>query len=168
MQKLNDLSRSLTTLEPNGTLIAVIEMSLSSWLVAGTLLLTHRASSCRLTHLVRFTPDSDGWADIPGRQLRTSTGLVHGSESHIYSVTRCSGTISTNSVPSTSPRWLMAAPNCFESAAMIRIPNPRLLLGSKPAGNPTPSSRTDMRAVFSSCRTRRTQMCPSERLQMRI
>src|ERR1700738_3474531 len=35
MQKLNDLSRSLTALEPNGTLIAVIEMSLSSWLVSG-------------------------------------------------------------------------------------------------------------------------------------
>jgi len=26
-----------------------------------------------------------------------------------------------------SPRWLMAAPNCFESAATMRIPNPRLL-----------------------------------------
>src|SRR4029453_1651274 len=35
MQKLNDLSRCLTALEPDGTLIAVIEMSLSSWLVAG-------------------------------------------------------------------------------------------------------------------------------------
>jgi hypothetical protein len=35
MQKLNDLSRSLIPLEPDGTLIAVIEMSLSSWLVAG-------------------------------------------------------------------------------------------------------------------------------------
>src|SRR5512133_3811747 len=35
MQKLNDLSRSLTALEPNGTLIAVIELSLSSWRVAG-------------------------------------------------------------------------------------------------------------------------------------
>ncbi len=35
MQKVNDLSRSLTALEPDGTLIAVIEMSLSSWLVAG-------------------------------------------------------------------------------------------------------------------------------------
>jgi transposase len=35
MQKLNDLSRSLAPLEPDGTLIAVIEMSLSSWLVAG-------------------------------------------------------------------------------------------------------------------------------------
>ena len=35
MQKLNDFSRSLIALEPDGTLIAVIEMSLSSWLVAG-------------------------------------------------------------------------------------------------------------------------------------
>ncbi len=35
MQKLNDLSRSLTALELDSTLIAVIEMSLSSWLVAG-------------------------------------------------------------------------------------------------------------------------------------
>jgi transposase len=35
MQKLNDLSRSLTAHEPDGTLITVIEMSLSSWLVAG-------------------------------------------------------------------------------------------------------------------------------------
>jgi transposase len=35
MQKLNDLSRSLVALEPASTLIAVIEMSLSSWLVAG-------------------------------------------------------------------------------------------------------------------------------------
>jgi transposase len=35
MQKLNDLTRSLTPLKLDGTLIAVIEMSLSSWLVAG-------------------------------------------------------------------------------------------------------------------------------------
>src|SRR4249920_2634156 len=34
-KKLNDLSRSLTPLKQDGTLIAVIEMSLSSWLVAG-------------------------------------------------------------------------------------------------------------------------------------
>jgi transposase len=37
MQKLNDLSRCLTPLEPDNTLIAVIEMSLSSWLVGGIL-----------------------------------------------------------------------------------------------------------------------------------
>jgi transposase len=35
MRQLNDLSRSLVTLEQDATLIAVIEMSLSSWLVAG-------------------------------------------------------------------------------------------------------------------------------------
>jgi transposase len=32
---LNDLSRSLTPLDPNHTLMAVIEMSQQSWLVAG-------------------------------------------------------------------------------------------------------------------------------------
>src|SRR5215469_14063809 len=37
MQTLNDFSRSRIALEPNGTLIAVIEMSLSSSLVAGIL-----------------------------------------------------------------------------------------------------------------------------------
>jgi len=35
VQKLNDLSRCLTSLQPDGTLTAVIEMGLSSWLVAG-------------------------------------------------------------------------------------------------------------------------------------
>src|ERR1700758_5865210 len=35
VQKLNDLSRSLVPLDPDGALIAVIELSLSSWLVAG-------------------------------------------------------------------------------------------------------------------------------------
>jgi transposase len=35
MPQLNDLSRSLTTLEQDATLIAVIEMGQSSWLVAG-------------------------------------------------------------------------------------------------------------------------------------
>ena len=37
LQKLNDLSRSSSPLGPDRTLIAVIEMSLSSWLVAGIL-----------------------------------------------------------------------------------------------------------------------------------
>src|SRR5260370_6306995 len=35
MQKLNDLSRSPSPLDPDGTMIAVIELSLKSWLVAG-------------------------------------------------------------------------------------------------------------------------------------
>ena len=36
MPKRNDFSRSLVTLEQDSTLIAVIEMSQSSWLVAGS------------------------------------------------------------------------------------------------------------------------------------
>ena len=35
MPQLNDLSRSLVTLDQDATLIAVIEMGQSSWLVAG-------------------------------------------------------------------------------------------------------------------------------------
>ena len=35
MPQLNDLSRSLVALEQDATLIAVIEMGQSSWLVAG-------------------------------------------------------------------------------------------------------------------------------------
>ena len=35
MQKCNDLNRSLNPLDPDGTLIAVIELSQSSWLVGG-------------------------------------------------------------------------------------------------------------------------------------
>ena len=35
MSELNDLSRSLTSLQQDKTIIAVIEMSQSSWLVAG-------------------------------------------------------------------------------------------------------------------------------------
>ena len=35
MQKCNDMSRSLNPLDPDGTLIAAIELSLSSRLVAG-------------------------------------------------------------------------------------------------------------------------------------
>jgi transposase len=35
MSELNDLSRSLISLEQDKTIIAVIEMSQSSWLVAG-------------------------------------------------------------------------------------------------------------------------------------
>src|SRR5260370_3442164 len=48
MQKLNDLSRSLTALEANGTVIAVIEMSLSSWLVGGILPGVERQPSKKL------------------------------------------------------------------------------------------------------------------------
>jgi transposase len=49
MQKLNDLSRSLAVLEPDVTLIAVIEMSLSSWLVAGIVPGVERQPSKKLS-----------------------------------------------------------------------------------------------------------------------
>ena len=48
MQKLNDLSRSLTPLKQDGTLIAVIEMSLSIWLVAGIVAGVERQPSKKL------------------------------------------------------------------------------------------------------------------------
>jgi transposase len=37
MPKPNDLSRSFTTFEQDSTLVAIIEMSLTSWLVGGIL-----------------------------------------------------------------------------------------------------------------------------------
>jgi transposase len=37
MRQLNDLSRSLVALDQDSTIIAVVELSQSSWLVAGVL-----------------------------------------------------------------------------------------------------------------------------------
>jgi transposase len=37
MPEINDLSRSLTAFEQDRTLVVVVEISLSSWLVAGVL-----------------------------------------------------------------------------------------------------------------------------------
>src|SRR5882672_12478751 len=34
-----------------------------------------------------FTPDSDSWADIPGRQLRANNDRLHRSVLHRYSIT---------------------------------------------------------------------------------
>jgi hypothetical protein len=49
MPQPNDLSRSLAALEQDSTLIVVIEMSLSSWLVAGIVpgIVIQRRSSSR-------------------------------------------------------------------------------------------------------------------------
>ena len=72
MQKLNDLSRSLAPLEPDGTLIAVIEMSQSSWLVAGVVPGVDRHP------LKKLEPDEEGllrllrrWQDEAARAGRT-------------------------------------------------------------------------------------------------
>ena len=48
-RKPNDLSRSLTALDMDHTLIAVIELSLSSWLVAGVVPGVERPVSARAT-----------------------------------------------------------------------------------------------------------------------
>src|ERR1700730_2036878 len=60
MQKLNDLSRSLIALEPAGTLIAVIEMSLSSWLVAGIVPGVERQPLKKLLHRWREEAEKAG------------------------------------------------------------------------------------------------------------
>jgi len=54
MSKLNDLSRSLVALEQHATLIAVIEMGQSSWLVAGIV------PGIERNPLKKLAPDQDG------------------------------------------------------------------------------------------------------------
>src|SRR6266481_6167264 len=74
MQTLNDLSRSLIALEPAGTLIAVIEMSLSSWLVAGIVPGVERQplkklavdESALLKLLHRWREFDEAWCNWPG------------------------------------------------------------------------------------------------------
>ena len=53
-RKPNDLSRSLTALDMDTTLIAVVELSLSSWLVAGIVPGVERSWA-------RFDPRNFGW-----------------------------------------------------------------------------------------------------------
>ena len=64
MQKLNDLSRSLTPLEPDGTLIAVIEMSLSSWLVAGIVPGVERQLGYKMAKYVMRIEAIDGFGAL--------------------------------------------------------------------------------------------------------
>ena len=63
MQKLNDLSRSLAPLEPDGTLIAVIEMSQLSWLVPRKARLSSSVSSRSVLarRCSRDTATLDAW-----------------------------------------------------------------------------------------------------------
>src|SRR3712207_8839350 len=72
MPKRNDLSRSLAALDQNSTLIAVIEMSRSSWLVAGVIPGVDRHP------LKKLEPDEEGvlrllrrWQDEAARAGRT-------------------------------------------------------------------------------------------------
>ena len=54
MPQLNDLSRSLAALDENSTLIAMIEMSQSSWLVAANILGVERQ------RVKKLIPDAGG------------------------------------------------------------------------------------------------------------
>jgi hypothetical protein len=65
------------------------------------------------TPLPRPQSPAHGWYLYPGLY-----------NSNKYRIGQISGTISTNSVPPPSPRWLTPASNCFASLATIRIPNP--------------------------------------------
>jgi hypothetical protein len=48
-------------------------------------------------------------------------------------------------VPIGAFRRVTSPPSCFESALIMRVPRRLLVSGSKPAGSPTPSSRTDIK-----------------------
>jgi hypothetical protein len=63
----NDLSRSLTALEQDRTLIAVIEMSQSSWLVAGIVPGIERQPLKKLARLSQLTGSSGNFALRRGR-----------------------------------------------------------------------------------------------------
>jgi len=77
MPQPNDLSRSLTALDENSTLIAVIEMSQSSWLVAGVLPGVERQP------LKKLVPDVaallrllERWCDEVAKAGRTITRIA--------------------------------------------------------------------------------------------
>src|ERR1700745_161556 len=66
-QQLNDLSRSLVALEQDATLIAVIEMGQSNWLVAGIVPGVHRQP------LKRLTTDQDALLQLLHRWRKEAT-----------------------------------------------------------------------------------------------
>jgi transposase len=77
MSQPNDLSRSLAALEPDSTLIAVIEMSQASWLVAGIVPGVERHP------LKKLAPDEEAllrllqrWRDEAARAGRTVTRIA--------------------------------------------------------------------------------------------
>ena len=92
MPQADDSSRSLVTFEQNATLIAVIEMSQSSWLVAGTVPGVERQPRKKImpdeTALLRLL---HRWRDEAARKGRTVTWIAvvarwligHGIEAHV-------------------------------------------------------------------------------------
>jgi transposase len=88
MQKLNDLSRCLTLLEPDSTVIAVIEMSQSSWLVAGIVpgverqplkkLAVNEAALLKLLHRWREEAEEAGYGSHASLSLSRPVGTAFG------------------------------------------------------------------------------------------
>ena len=84
MPQPNDLSRSLVALDQNSTIIAVIEMSQSSWLVAGMLPGIERQPRKKLEpSSERLLAVLHGWQDeavragalrLPSRPAATASG----------------------------------------------------------------------------------------------
>ena len=87
MQTLNDFNRSRIALEPNGTLIAVIEMSQASWLVGAIVPRVERHP------LKKLAPDAEALLRLysaGGRKPPRPVGRLPGSRSP----TRPGGTVS--------------------------------------------------------------------------
>src|SRR3974390_2365406 len=139
MQTLNDFSRSLIALEPASTLITVIEMSLSSWLVAGIvpgierqplkklavdesalLRLLHRwreeaeKAGCRIERIVvAFEAGRDGfWL---ARWLKARS-----IEAHVIHAARGGGGVARPSARKARPSRCRAAQTCFSRLAARR------------------------------------------------
>ena len=65
MPQPNDLSRSLTPLQQDSTIIAVIEMSQASWLVAGLVPGIERHPLKKLYPAAKTDADRCCWARLP-------------------------------------------------------------------------------------------------------
>ena len=77
MPQLNDLSRSLVALDQNSTIIAVVEMSQSSWLVGGMLPGIERQPRKKLEPSPeRLLALLHRWRDEAVKAGRTITGIA--------------------------------------------------------------------------------------------
>ena len=86
-RKPNDLSRSLTALDMDHTLIAVIEMSLSSWLVAGIVPGVERQPLKKLKIDECAFLEASGWRVGSGRTTSKPMSSMHrASPSHANTV----------------------------------------------------------------------------------
>src|ERR1017187_5262034 len=126
MQKLNDLSRSLTALEPDGTPIAVIEMSLSSWLVAGIVPGVERQplkklavdESTLLKLLYRWREErekEDAGSSVlqsPSRQAVTASGWRAGSRRAASRPMSSTHRASPSRASTGAPRPIVSTPSC--------------------------------------------------------